>query len=201
MIAAEGPAALSARRLAREAGTSTMAVYTHFGGMEPLRAAVRTAALAALTARMAAVAPTDDPVADVAALGLAYCLNALADRHAFRATFMEAPLGGELEAVAGAGESAFAPLVAAVERCIAAGRFAPADPRALATRLWIASHGTVTLQLAGLLEPEDALGQLGAIGHALFVGFGDDPEAAGRSVAAAAAAAAGAGAGAGARNG
>ena len=40
LLGEEGPAALSARRLAREAGTSTMAVYTHFGGMPALVRAV-----------------------------------------------------------------------------------------------------------------------------------------------------------------
>lgn len=185
LLAEEGPGALTARRLAREAGTSTMALYTHFGGMEHLRAAVRAAGLAGLSAHLAAAHASDDPVADLAELGIGYAANALADPHVFRATFMEAPIGGELAAVSGAGEMAFAPLVAAVERCIAAGRFAPADPAGLATQLWIATHGTVTLQLAGLLEPGAAAEHLGAIGRALFAGFGDDPEAAARSVAAA----------------
>jgi AcrR family transcriptional regulator len=31
-----GPAALTTRRLAAEAGTSTMAIYTHFGSMSEL---------------------------------------------------------------------------------------------------------------------------------------------------------------------
>ena len=33
LIDEDGPDALTARRLAKEAGTSTMAVYTHFGSM------------------------------------------------------------------------------------------------------------------------------------------------------------------------
>jgi hypothetical protein len=154
--------------------------------MEQLRAAVRGTGLASLTAHLRAGHASDDPVADLAELGMAYCVNALADPHVFRATFMEAPLGGEeLAVVSGAGETAFAPLVAAVQRCIDGGRFAPVDPAGLALQLWIASHGTVTLQLAGLLEPEAAVEQLGALGRALFTGFGDDPAAAARSVAAA----------------
>jgi hypothetical protein len=36
LLGEEGPAALTTRRLAREAGTSTMAVCTHFGGMPAL---------------------------------------------------------------------------------------------------------------------------------------------------------------------
>jgi len=40
VLSEEGPGALSARRLARDAETSTMAVYTHFGGMPGLVRAV-----------------------------------------------------------------------------------------------------------------------------------------------------------------
>ena len=34
VLAEEGSGAVSARRVTGEAGVSTMAVYTHFGGME-----------------------------------------------------------------------------------------------------------------------------------------------------------------------
>jgi len=41
LIATEGTTGLTLRRLAEETGTSTMAVYTHFGGMQSLRDEVR----------------------------------------------------------------------------------------------------------------------------------------------------------------
>ncbi|MGH8570384.1 MAG: helix-turn-helix domain-containing protein, partial [Gammaproteobacteria bacterium] len=41
VLARDGPDALTTRRLASEVGTSTMALYTHFGGMDDLRRAVR----------------------------------------------------------------------------------------------------------------------------------------------------------------
>src|SRR5438477_232205 len=41
LIATEGASGLTLRRVAEEVGTSTMAVYTHFGGMPELRRAVR----------------------------------------------------------------------------------------------------------------------------------------------------------------
>ncbi|MEU4325462.1 hypothetical protein [Nonomuraea dietziae] len=41
---------MTARRLAGEAGTSTMAVYTYFGGMEEVRGAVRQEGFARLAA-------------------------------------------------------------------------------------------------------------------------------------------------------
>src|SRR5438045_8769349 len=66
LIATEGAAALTLRRVADEVGTSTMAIYTHFGGMSELRRAVRQEGFARLAARAARVRETDDPVADLA---------------------------------------------------------------------------------------------------------------------------------------
>lgn len=40
LLSSDGPAALSARRLAAEVGTSTMAIYTHFGGVPDLVEAI-----------------------------------------------------------------------------------------------------------------------------------------------------------------
>src|SRR5947199_4222618 len=65
LIAADGSARLTARRIAEEVGTSTMAIYTHFGGMPGLRQAVRREGFARLSARLAAVHPSDDPLADL----------------------------------------------------------------------------------------------------------------------------------------
>ena len=70
LLSEEGPAALSARRLAREAGTSTMAVYTHFGGMPALVRAVVAEGFARLYDRVAEVEPSDDPLADLIAAGV-----------------------------------------------------------------------------------------------------------------------------------
>src|SRR5436189_5969729 len=48
LIAAKGAAGMTLRGLAEEVGTSTMAVYTHFGGMPELRRAVRREGLPGL---------------------------------------------------------------------------------------------------------------------------------------------------------
>src|SRR3712207_7287831 len=72
VLAEEGSPALSARRLARECGTSTMAVYTHHGSMEQLRVAVRRKAFLGLLAHLEAVEPTDDPLADPTRIRVAY---------------------------------------------------------------------------------------------------------------------------------
>jgi AcrR family transcriptional regulator len=179
LIATEGPARLTVRGLADEVGTSTMAVYTHFGGMPGLRQAVRREGFARLSSRLAAVPETDDPVADLASLGLAYYGNATANPDLYRVVFMEEPFS---EADAVIGSEAFQFLVNGVQRCVASGTFDRADPVELATQLWALGHGGVTLQLAGLLSPEQASSCLvGALLH-LFASYGAGADAARRSM-------------------
>jgi AcrR family transcriptional regulator len=179
LIANEGPAGLTLRRVSDEVGTSTMAIYTHFGGMPELRRAVRMEWFARLSARLAGMHESEDPVADLALLGVAYAENASRNPHLYRATFMEASLD---EADAHAHLETFDVLRRAIERCIKAGRFASADPDQLAFQFWAIGHGAVTRQLAGLLSPEEAL-SAGAGGVlSLLIGWGDHPDAARRSL-------------------
>ena len=91
LIATEGSAGLTLRRLADDVGTSTMAVYTHFGGMQNLRQEVRREGFARLRAHLEAVHPTGDPVADLGRLGWAYHDNALENPNLYRAMFMDHP--------------------------------------------------------------------------------------------------------------
>jgi len=152
ILSEEGPAALSARRLARDAGTSTMAVYTHFGGMPALVRAVVAEGFARLYDRVAEVEPSDDPLADLVASAVAYRAHALADPHLFSVMFGSASLGKyrltteELEV----GLAAFDQLADIVARVMAAGAIRPGDPRAVAGQFWAALHGYVMIEISGL---------------------------------------------------
>ena len=179
LLAEEGRRSLTVRRLAAEAGTSTMAVYTQFGGMDELRRAVGIDGFARLAAHLADAPAFRDPVAELAALGYAYCFNALSNPNLYRVMFQEEPIDAS---VAEAGAVAFLRLIQAVERCIAAGRFRPADPGRLATRFWTMTHGVVSVELAGLVGIDDAVDDLTAMASHLCAGFGDDPRRAERSI-------------------
>jgi AcrR family transcriptional regulator len=179
LIATSGPGSLTLRRLAGEVGTSTMAVYTHFGGMRGLRRALRREGFVRLSARLTAVSETDDPVADLASLCVAYYEYATADSQLYRVVFMEEPLG-EDDAVVGS--EPFAVLVDGVQRCIAAGAFDEADPTELATQIWMLGHGGVTLQLARLLTDQQVSTSVVGALLLLFTGYGVDREAARRSM-------------------
>ena len=92
VLATDGLGALSVRRLAAEVGASTQAVYTHFDGKDDLVVAVVREAFARLAAELDGVGQTDDPLADLAAMGDAYRRNALANRHLYRVMFGLNPL-------------------------------------------------------------------------------------------------------------
>jgi len=180
ILAADGSGALSTRRLAAEVGTSTMAVYTHFGGMDELHRAVRQEGFARLAARLDAVAETSDPVADLAAGGLAYFLTGLADPELYRAMFDVRPPDGD-----DAGAGIFRRLTEAVSRCVDAGRFDSAEAsliQAWGGELWTMRHGMVTLALTRLLPQQQVRFLLTDMTYRLAVGYGDDRAAARHSV-------------------
>src|ERR1700723_2724168 len=66
-----GPDALQTRKVAGAASTSTMSVYTHFGGMRALIAAVAEEGLRQFDEALT-VPLSDDPVADLFVVGGAY---------------------------------------------------------------------------------------------------------------------------------
>jgi AcrR family transcriptional regulator len=179
LIATEGADGLTLRRVADEVGTSTMAIYTHFGGMPELRRAVRREGFARLAVHLAQVREGDDPVGDLAMLGRAYYENAMRNPHLYRVMFMEQPLDTN---DAAARTETFSVLVSGVQRCIASGRFEPSDAADLATQFWALGHGVVTLQLAQLLSPEQALNCLASATLNLFRAYGDDPDDTARSL-------------------
>lgn len=182
LLCDEGPAALTTRRLAREAGTSTMAVYSRFGNLASIVRAVRAEGFGRLETRLDALPVTDDPVADLVAAAAAFSAVGLAEPHLYRAMFVDRPPEEDETGV-----GVFRHLVALVERCRAAGRF-PADgtvpAEVWAAQLWSGRHGLVTMILAGMLPAEPATYVLDDLTYRLLIGYGDDPVAARRSVAA-----------------
>lgn len=185
LLAEGGPDGVSVRRVAAEIGTSTMAVYTHFGGKPELLRAVSLEGFRNLARRLAEVAPTDDPVADIGAMARAYRRSALDDPHLFAAMFgrnvadVMATDDERIEALA-----TFITLVETVQRAIDAGRFAtgPAADQ-VALELWSGIHGLCCIELgAGLADPDQAPRTLAALGRRMAIGLGDDPARAAASI-------------------
>ena len=153
----EGPSGLSTRKLAAEVGTSTMAVYTHFGSLPGLVAAVVDEGFARLAQHMGDAARTDNALADLTQLAIAYRANALANPYLYAVMFGSASLGGyrhDDHELAHRGNT-FDVLVRATQRCMDDGALTPGDAEVVAAQLWSALHGYVTLELAGFLREQD----------------------------------------------
>jgi AcrR family transcriptional regulator len=151
LLSAEGAGALTLRRLAAVSGTSTMAVYTLFGDKQGLLAAMHREGFTRLgDALSAASTPYDDPLEALAALGVAYRETALASPHLYDLMF-GGPVAGFTPDAQGeqTAEAAYRPLVEAVQRCMDAGALVGPDAERVAFHLWAASHGMVSLELAG----------------------------------------------------
>jgi AcrR family transcriptional regulator len=189
----QGPDALQTRRVAGAAGTSTMAVYTHFGGMRGLIAEVAEEGLRQFDAALT-VPQTDDPVADLFACGAAYRRYAIERPHMYRLMFgstsahgINAPAHNVLTLTVADIEQrypSFAHVVRGVHRCMLAGRItagSPADDTtvvATAAQFWALIHGFVMLELAGYYGDDGSAVTpvLAAMTSNLLVAMGDSPE-------------------------
>ena len=189
----DGPDALQTRKIAGAAGTSTMAVYTHFGGMSGLIAAVADEGLRQFDVALT-MPPTSDPVADLVATGIAYRRYAIERPHMYRlmlgstsAHGINAPAHDLLTlTVAEINDHypSFAHVVRGVHRCMLAGRIAEGSASddatvvAIAAQFWSSIHGFVMLELAGFYGARgSAVGPvLASLMANLLVSLGDSPE-------------------------
>ncbi|WP_207930662.1 TetR/AcrR family transcriptional regulator [Streptomyces hainanensis] len=155
LLSEEGPAALTTRRLAREVGTSTMAVYTHFGSLPDLVRAVIHEGFQRVAERLRALPATDDPVADLFEECRVTVEYARAEPHHFAVMFSGSPLAGLQMSEDDLRIGSYALRIArdTVERCIAAGRFRPAEPWLVTRHLWCQTHGLIQLERAGYFGP------------------------------------------------
>jgi AcrR family transcriptional regulator len=157
MVREQGASALSARKLAAAAGTSTMAVYTHFGGMPGLVRAMVAEGFRRLFERVAAVPVTDDPLQDLRNAAAAYRAHAQADPDLYMVMFGSATLGDHRlhheDRIVGL--DAFEQITQFMERGMVAGALREADPAAVAAQWWTALHGFVMLELSTFIDVVD----------------------------------------------
>jgi AcrR family transcriptional regulator len=186
VLAEEGPAALSARRLVKAVGASTMAVYTHFGSMPGLVREVMREGVERFLGRVEDVVPGSDPVLELTELCRVYQEFARAEPDVYAVMFGGSSLAGfELtQEDRQMGVALLRHPRDAIRRCIAAGRFrTDADADLLVRQLFVQMHGLAQLAHAGYIlgiyGPDDVLaGML----RDFAVAAGDDPERAARSV-------------------
>jgi AcrR family transcriptional regulator len=185
LLAEDGPESLSTRRIAAEAGSSTMAVYTYFGGMSGLVREIVYEGFARLHTAFTGVVDTDDPVADLATLGRAYRRTAQTNPHLYAVMFGGETLAGfELsDEDRQHGRYTLARVVECAARCITSKRFRADDELVVAHHMWLATHGLVALELGHyLVAPYKADRLFETQLVALMTGAGDGFDAAIRSV-------------------
>lgn len=156
LLATDGPAALSIRRLADEVGTSTRAIYSLFGSKEGVVREMFVAGFEGLGRAFEDVGRPEDPVEELRALGLAYRRSAL-DRPHLYAVMFDCPVP---EFTPSDTDDAFAlarleRLRSAVARAVDAGAVAGNDME-ITFALWGLVHGLASLELSGVPDGLDA---------------------------------------------
>ncbi|HZX09097.1 TetR-like C-terminal domain-containing protein [Kribbella sp.] len=140
---------ITVRALAGGAGSATAAVYSLFGSKEALIAEVRNRAVAGLFRELAAVPTSEDPVADLYALAVAYRRWGREHANLYMALF------GGVQTFDPSGtigtNDPVRPLLHAIDRALTASMLT-GDATAIALSLWVTLHGLVTLELAGALD-------------------------------------------------
>ena len=149
ILATEGPAGLTMRRLAAALGCTTTVLYTMFSSKRGLVDAMYREGFDRLTARMRAIPADAAPPERLRMSAIAYRENALSSPQLYQLTF-----GGAApehtpgpEAISAAAAS-LEPLIEIVQACIDDGLFRPEEPRFIAQVLTAAAHGAVSLELS-----------------------------------------------------
>jgi AcrR family transcriptional regulator len=150
ILSADGADALTVRRIAAEAGCSTMGLYSRFGSKEGVVDELYVEGFRQLCDGMSAMPKTDDPVGDLRACAGAYRETAIANATHYMVMFGGAVPGFvPTKPSIGVAHGAFDRLVASVQRCIDAGAF-KGDAADIAEIWWGSMHGLVMLEIVGI---------------------------------------------------
>lgn len=194
LLREQGPAQIKARVVADAVGASTVAIYHHFGGVPELLSAVVSRGFSDLQAAFSNTSElADDPGAELFAMALCTRDLARSNAHLYdlmfglstRGTYR--PLSASADSPSNRFAECYGMLVAACGRLIATGRLHPISADEVASELWSAVHGFVTLEAAGQFEryTDPAVAILRPLCTRIIVGMGDSPDAATRAAEAA----------------
>jgi AcrR family transcriptional regulator len=151
LLAAEGPDALTMRRIADALGSSTTVLYSNFAGKNAIIDAIVVAGHQELRERLGTIAAEQEPFARLAESARVYRRFALDDPARYRLLFGADLRGYERGTSAReAAQASFGALADLVRDCQSAGILrADADPDFVSEILIAAAHGAVSLELSG----------------------------------------------------
>jgi AcrR family transcriptional regulator len=155
LLVDEGHAALTVRRVATEAGCSTIGVYTWFGGKDGLVDAIWTEGFRSFAASLRRVKALDVPFGRLRGQAVAYRKWALSHPRHYRVMFMNGVVdhAPSDEAIA-VSLSAFTVLQEAVAEASTRGELRSNDLDAVAMTMWGIAHGLVSIELAHSGPPQ-----------------------------------------------
>ena len=185
ILAEEGEAAVTARRLGAEVGASTMAVYTNFGGMDELLLQVWRDGFVRFGAALDEPPSSDDPIADFAQQGWGYRRFALENRHLYRVMFGDASFRFDDPADQLLAQATFESLLTRLRRAAELGRLQVDDVELAGQVVWSTVHGHMTIELTGYFEArgQDPVPIYEECLRRLALAFGDTPDQLARSLA------------------
>lgn len=152
LLTEHGPEALTVRRIATEAGMSTMNVYSRFGGKDGVVDRLYVAGFTQLFAAIDAVPESDDAEADIFAMAVAYRSFAHDQPSYYSVMFRTSVY--DYSPSAEASQFALSGLTVFTERVDDAQRRGAVtteyDAGQIAASLWATCHGLVSLELAAV---------------------------------------------------
>jgi AcrR family transcriptional regulator len=179
ILGAEGATAVTVRRVADQAGTTTRAVYSLFGDKDGLLTALFRIVAETMRRHHEAVPVDADPVREIGQLALAYRAGALEQPNLYEFYLSGMPRGPLTDEDLAIAMRSFDRVLDAIRRCVAAGRFSRQDPVAVGMQLWALVHGLASLELRGFLGSEkEALARWDDAVLAAVEGYQQPPAAA-----------------------
>ncbi|WP_345016624.1 TetR-like C-terminal domain-containing protein [Streptomyces shaanxiensis] len=169
LLATRPQESVTVRAVATAAETSTAAVYSLFGDKEGLIAAVRDRAVASLFQAVTAVPTSEDPLADLYALAVAYRRWGREHSHLYSVLFGGVQSFKPSGATVGTSDPV-RPLVMAIDRAVTESVL-DGEETAIAVSLWVTLHGLVTLELAGAFDTSTAEAAFRSTIHATLRGW------------------------------
>jgi AcrR family transcriptional regulator len=175
LLATEGPDALTVRRIATEAGMSTMNVYSRFGGKAGVIDELYADGFQRLLAAIEGVTHTDAAVDDLVAMAIAYRRFAVENPRFYEIMFGKFTASPQAMQAGATGLDSY---VQRVERAVddSAIRLPDdLDPKSAAVWLWATCHGMVSLELNGLANDSIDWEQVYSAGiRAVLEGIGNN---------------------------
>jgi AcrR family transcriptional regulator len=147
LLVTQGPSALTVRRVAAEAQTTTMNLYSRFGGKYGIIDELYAEGFRRLHDALRAVTPSDDPISDLRRGAAAYRRFAL-DNPAYYSIMFQKPIADfePSDAARAVAQATLGELASRLQAAMADGTVHAADPIATAISVWAACHGLVSLE-------------------------------------------------------